>query len=406
MKVLHVLPFPGVGGTEIATRRIADGLRVRGVESRAVLLQPTGDQIAYLADAGIPFTVPGIRPEPSYRSVIRFLIDSHAMARACREVDLIHCADVQGAYYLAVAGRLAGRPVLSHVRNRHADVSRRDLPFINATTHFAFVSRSTREQFALKVSDARAAIVYDGVRLPSEAELVPRVETAAAVRAELGLPPDAVIAAMFARVNPQKDYETLVRAACALHCTHPKLHFLVVGDRSEIALNRRHYEHVRSLINAGGVGDRFVFTGFRSDIQRLMLASDLCLLATNFEGLPLVLLEAMALARPCIATAVDGIPEVVDHNVTGLLHRHRDASDLAQGIARLVDDPNLARRIGDAARKHVQQRFSHECFSGRILHLYNRILYNHSRKQYITKARPGTAFSGHSSLPPFDKEIH
>jgi hypothetical protein len=114
-----VLPFPGVGGTEIATRRIIDAVLPFGVENSALLLRPTEEQAAYLRAAGVPIVIPRVVPEPSFRRALRFMFDSHTLARAFMDVDLIHCADVPGAYYAAVAGRLAGVPVLAHVRNRH-----------------------------------------------------------------------------------------------------------------------------------------------------------------------------------------------------------------------------------------------------------------------------------------------
>lgn len=373
IRVLHVLPFPGVGGTEIATRRIADGVRGFGVESRALLLRPTDPQTSYLREAGIPCTVAQPRPEPSFRRGARFLRESWGLARACRDVDLVHCADIPAAYHVAVAGRLAGVPVLCHVRNRHPVLSRRDRCFINATTHFAFVSRDTRARLSLPVPDARASVVYDGIDVAAEGELAAREATAREVRAELGLPPDTVMAAMFARLAPQKDYETLVRAAVLLRPQERHLRFVVVGDHAGNPENRRHYAHVRQLIAEAGVEDRFLFTGFRKDTRRLMLAADICLLSTHFEGLPLVVLEAMALARPCVATAVDGIPEIVDQGATGLLYDHGDAAALAACLVRLLHEPGLAGAIAARARETVRRRFGRERFAREMYQLYARL---------------------------------
>lgn len=370
MRVLHVLPFPGIGGTEIATRRIAEGLRPFGVESRALLLAPSDVQVSYLHDAGIACVVPQSKPEPSFRNGGRFLLDSWQLARTYKEFDIVHCADVSAAYYAAVAGRLAKIPVVSHVRNRYADLPRRSRFFVNAATHFIFVSKSTRDQFALRVSDSRASVVYDGIAGASDEEIATRGSVVHAVRCELGLPPDAIIAAMFARVNPQKDYRTLARAAALLRNSHPRLRFVIVGDHSEIAMNRSHYQEVRQMIAAAGVSDRFLFTGFRSDIRRIMLASDVCVLSTHFEGLPLVLIEAMSLGRPCVATAVDGVLETVDDGVTGLVHRHGDPAGLASCLVRFLDDPAFADRLGNAARAEACRRFGPERFAHDMFDVY------------------------------------
>ncbi|MBR0651033.1 glycosyltransferase family 4 protein [Roseomonas terrae] len=374
MRVLHVLPYQGVGGTEIAVRRIIDAVRPFGIEGRALLLAPTTELTRYLDEAGIPYDIPDHRPEPSLRGGLRFLVESRRFARRWLQTDVIHCADAQAAYYVATAGRLAGVPVICHVRNRLATMPWRDSVFINRASHFVFVSDSTWRQFGLHVPRRRGSVLYDASAVAEDAVLAGRDTVARAVRAELGLPANARIASMFARVNPQKDYPTLVAAAARLRASHPALRFVVVGDHSNVAMNREHHREVAASIAAAGLADRFIFTGFRSDAQRLMLASDLCVLSTHFEGLPLVVLEAMGLARPCVATAVDGVLEALDHDRTGLVHRHGDAAELATCIARLLDDSELAARLGQAAREEVRRRFGADRFAADLRALYRGLL--------------------------------
>ncbi|HME23401.1 MAG TPA: glycosyltransferase family 4 protein [Acetobacteraceae bacterium] len=374
MKVLHVMPFPGIGGTEVATRRIADAVLPFGVRGTALLLQPTKEQITYFEDAGIPCLTGFRRPEPSFvREAPRFLRDSWAIARACTAFDVVHCADVTAAYRIAVAGRLARRPVLCHVRNRQVELARRSRIFIGLANHFVFVSSNTQKHFPMRFPKMRTSIVYDGVETPPRIGREEREASAAALRAEFGLPADTMIAGMFARVNPQKDYGTLIRAAAILRDQHPRLRFLVVGDNDRVPLNRQHFKHVQELARAAGVLDRFIFTGHRDDVQRLMLAIDICVLCTHFEGLPLVLLEAMAVGLPCVATAVDGIPEALTDGVTGLLHAHGDATGLAAAIVRLVGEDEFAKILALNARGEAERRFGQERFARDMYTLYTRL---------------------------------
>ena len=383
MRVLHVLPYPGVGGTEIATRRVADALRPFGVEAHALLLAPTNEQIDYFHAAGIP-TAPLVdKPVPSVRHGAAFIRDLIRLARERMNVDLIHCADVPAAYVTATAGRLCGVPVLAHVRNRQPKPSLHSRIFVGPASHFAFVSEETRRRFPYRVSKERTSVVYDGVDLPPEADLAERVTTARAVRQALGLADDAQVVAMFARVAPQKDYDTLIRAAALLRDRWPGLRFLIVGDFDTLPEHRRHYAHVRTLLAQAGVEDRFLFTGFRRDTRRLMLATDICVLSTHFEGLPLVILEAMALARPCVATAVDGVPEMIVHGATGLLTRPGDAADLANALARLLGDRDEARRLGANARVMARDRFGHERFARELYELYARLVRRSRRSSLV-----------------------
>lgn len=374
MRVLHVIPFPGIGGTEIATRRIADAVRPFGVESTVMLLAPTEDQLDYFGQAGVACLAEHARPEPSLlRDAPRFLRESRRLADLCAEFDLVHCADVLAAYHMAVAARMARRPVICHVRNRIEKIPLRSRIFIGAANHFTFVSKHTRDHFPMPIARRRTSILYDGVDTSRDSSPEARQAAGAEVRAELGLPADTILAAMFARVNPQKDYETLIRAAAILRDSHPALRFLVVGDKDRVALNRRHFAEVEVALRAAGVADRFVFTGFREDMHRLMLAADISVLCTHFEGLPLVLIEAMAAGCPCVATAVDGIPELFTEPSTGLLHTHQDAEGLATAIARLADDRDMAREMGANARRVAERRFSETRFARDAHALYTAI---------------------------------
>ena len=372
MNVLHVLPFPGIGGTEVATRRVAEAVRPFGVQSAALLLRPAADLQAYLEEGGISCLQDLQRPEPSLvREALSFLRTSHALARTFRAFDLIHCADVSSAYHVAVAGRLAGRPVLCHIRNREARIGPRARIFVGTSSHFVFVSRDTLHRFPMRLRPSRTTVLYDGIDIPPRAGPAERTAAAHAVRSEFGMPKDAVVAAMFARVNPQKDYPTLVRAAALLREAHPALRFLIVGDNERVETNRRHFAEVHDLARRTGVLDRFVFAGFRADVARLMLAADLCVLCTHFEGLPLVLIEAMAAGRPCVATAVDGIPEALTDGVTGLLHKPGDAQSLAAAIASLIAVPVRIAAMGAAARVEAERRFGRDRFARDVCALYD-----------------------------------
>jgi hypothetical protein len=131
--------------------------------------------------------------------------------------------------------------------------------------------------------------------------------TAAEVRREFGLTPNTILAAMFARLARAKDYLTLIDAATLLAPKYSDLRFLIVGDNQGPTCSE-HYREVCDALAKTGVEDRFIFTGLRADATRLMLAVDVCLLSMHTEGLPLVLLEYMAAARPIVATAVGGCP--------------------------------------------------------------------------------------------------
>jgi glycosyltransferase involved in cell wall biosynthesis len=179
---------------------------------------------------------------------------------------------------------------------------------------------------------------------------------------------------MIARVAPAKDFSTLVRSAQSLVRTFPDVLFLIVGDHSMVDLNRRHYAEVRQLISESGLSEYFMFTDHRDDVERLLNAIDIFVLSTKTEGLPLVILEAMAHAKPVVATAVGGVPELVRDKQTGFLHSLGDYEAQANQLSLLVEDKTLRHRLGEAGRALVRSDFSRERFATQVSDLYSTLI--------------------------------
>ncbi len=333
--IAHILPFPELGGTEHATLRIAKAVDRSQFTNVAFHLPEAEPVRALFAEHGVP-GVPYEPAVPSYRSAAAYLRSSLKLARAFKQhkVDLVHCADLLAAHHAALAGRLAGIPVLCHIRSRFDTVSRRDCTFLWPVQRFVFVSRNTREHFACAVRDSRGVVVYDGIDVPLAADARKDRES---VGREFNIPEQAPILGMLARVAPQKDFATLARAAARILQVEPETRFLIAGDYTGPG-NREHYQQVRRDLETCGVAESFIFTGYRQDVPRLLNAIDIFVLSTHKEGLPLVILEAMARAKPVVATAVDGVPEIIQDGETGLLFPHEDHEQLAAHIFGLLRD--------------------------------------------------------------------
>jgi glycosyltransferase involved in cell wall biosynthesis len=317
--------------------------------------------------------------EPSYRHPMRYLRASASLARQLRahQVDLVHFADVLAAHRCSLAAVLAGIPAITQVRNSFPDkVSRRDRTFLAPVRRFVFVSAEAMRSFGMPMRPDRATVLYDGIA-PKE----PDARARTAVRAELGIPATAPVIGMVARVAPQKDYPTLVRAAADLTRTHPDVRFLIVGQYSGIPQYAEHYAMVRRLMEDLGVSRHFVFTDHRDDVDRMIAATDIGVLSTHQEGLPLVILEAMAQSKPFVATNVGGIPEIVRDHQTGLLVPHGDAPALARALRTVLDDPALAARLGQAGKALVETEFSLASFQTRGRELYRSLVGASSDRQ-------------------------
>lgn len=183
------------------------------------------------------------------------------------------------------------------------------------------------------------------------------------VRQELGLHKDIPVVGVVARLHPQKGHRFLIKAATQIVTEHPQVKFVLVGDgvlRSEL----------ENRVDRDGLKDHFLFLGFRRDVHRIMRAFDLFVLPSLYEGLPNVVLEAMAVGLPVVATAVDGTPELVVDGETGYLVPPADPQALAERICALLYDRRRATDFGSQGRRRVEANFSLEKQVQRFQNLY------------------------------------
>lgn len=371
-RIAHVVPWSTIGGTETATLRVAQAARDRGFHNTVFCLEGQTSVSELFGDHG--FGVHLYSPvEPSARHFPNFARNSRKISRQMKqvEVDLVHCADILAAYHAALGGRMAGVRVLTHVRNRYSELSRRQKAFLAPVQRYAFVSRDSWSKFAKAVPDHRGVVVYDGID-----GFQPRghQEARQDVRRELGISAEASVLGMVARVAPQKDFETLISAAAEVVRACPNAVFLMVGEYSTQPSYRSYYRKIAADLEARGLTENFVFTDFRSDVARMVATMDIFVLSTHAEGLPLVILEAMAAGKAVVATAVDGIPEIVKDGETGFLCGHGDHRGLANSLLTLLRDPCRTERFGQSGRSRVERHFTAEAFGDNIAALYRETL--------------------------------
>jgi glycosyltransferase involved in cell wall biosynthesis len=365
------MPWPNVGGTEHAQARLARAVEGPDFSSIAFCLPDSHAVGALFEQGGIP-VVSYESAEQSFRHPRAYLRASIALARKLKaeRIQLVHFADVIAAHRGSLAALLAGIPSITQVRNAFPEeVSRRDRVFLAPVRHFAFVSADAWRVFGYPVKDARGSVLYDGID-PEPVDLRAR----ARVREELGIAPSTRLVGMVARVSAQKDYPTLVSAAQEVIAHHPEAHFIVVGQYSGVPVYAEHHAMAMRLIDERGLTRHFTFTDHRDDVSRVISAMDVCVLSTHQEGLPLVILEAMAQSKPFIGTRVGGIPEIVRDGETGLLVPHADVPALANAIGRVLDDDMLAARLGAGGLRLVRGEFSMAQFQERSRALYRAVL--------------------------------
>jgi glycosyltransferase involved in cell wall biosynthesis len=228
--------------------------------------------------------------------------------------------------------------------------------YLAVSDHVAARLCQTYGLSATKVCVVHNSVFPAAFKRPANAELRAKLTGATARPIVLSL----------ARLDKQKGHCYLLEAAVLV----PEALFVLAGDGPERPA-------LEAQARALGLNGRVAFLGYREDVCDLLASCDLFVLPSLFEGLPLSVLEAMAAAKPVVATAIGGTDEAVVHGETGLLVPPADSAALAGAIRTALSEPILSRRLGAAGRARVREEFSAETMVRRITEIYDELLDSH-----------------------------
>ncbi len=310
----------------------------------------------------------------THKALLPFEVLRLAAWLLAKRVEVVNTHSSNDGWLAGVAARLALRPIL--IRSRHIEVDYpnrfwsglgfRFLPHHVLTTSRRIADRLVEE---LNVPAGKVDCVPTGVDLERfRSDLVGRL------RHEMGLGPEVALVGMISVLRSWKGHATFLEAAKEILARVPgRAHFIIAGDgpgRAELAgqVAREPWRDAVTLI------------GHRDDVPNLLASLDVLVLPSYaHEGIPQIILQAQAMGRAVVATAVGGIPEVVEDGVSGLLVPPRDAAALAEKITLLLNDSTLRKSLGAAGRAQVEKEFSLDRMGDRLLALY----------EYVEQSRKG-----------------
>lgn len=359
MKIIHLVIGGEIAGGQLVALQLARAARDRGDEVQFVVPSP-GPFVERLESEGFRF-----HRVPLKRTFD--LLASRRLRRLLGNRTVLHT-------HTLVAGNVLGTlaapgPVIRHlhIENHFRPITRPPLRRLdNATARrcarLVAVSEDTRRAYERQgYPQGAIEVVYNGVELDGAGP-------PPGLRAELAIPADAPVVIEIARLCDVKGQRELIQALPLL----PGVHALLLGkDLEQGGAFQLDLEREAAQL---GVGDRVVFAGHRDDARAALAEADLLVLPSWTEGLPGVVLEAMAQGRAVVATPVGGTPEIVAEGETGLLVPPRDPRALADAVARLLADPELRRRMGAAGRTRVAERFTVGAMTKRMLAIYDEVM--------------------------------
>jgi len=367
IKVLEVIRQGQIGGGESHVLDLVDGFDKSVVEP-VVLSFTDGHMIEKLQHWGIKCHV--IETERAFDPLVFGKITDLVKEE---EIELLHAHGSRAASNLLWTQKQTGLPMVYTVHgwSFHQDQSslvqkaraKSEELICNQCRQVICVSESNREtgeeMFGLK----NAVVIENGINL----HRFDRNGQYHDVRQRLGLEADDYVAALIARMTIQKNPIIFAKAVMQANMQNPKIKGLMIGDGDMKG-------EVKDFIRDNRLFRIIRQVPFRTDVPDVLNAIDLYCLPSLWEGLSIALLEAMAMAKPIVATPTDGTKEVIKDGENGLLVDFDNVDQLAEAMLHLYDHPEEARRYGDAAYSVIEERFNSLRVSEAVTRIYQQIL--------------------------------
>ena len=303
---------------------------------------------------------------PSYVPLLAWLI-------LTRRYDVVHCHLLAANVIAKPLAALLGVPVRinhDHCNDKLAD-PRRWVPAADTwtnrfSTHVCAVSESTRQFLVAHegMAEARTTTIHNGIDL---ADFQPRPERRAEARKRLGVADDEFVIAGIGRLSYQKNFALFIEVAAEVVKRYPRACFVIAGTGEDEAALRAQAAALR-------LGGRLRFLGYVAEMAALYPALDMLLLTSRYEGLPITILEAMAVGIPIVASRLDGVQEVLTDGEDCALVTPGEREHFAARVSELIGQPALAQRHADAALEKVRARFSAEAMTRAVEAIYLKYL--------------------------------
>ncbi len=363
VRVLHVINGEHYAGAERVQDLLANGLREHGFEVGFACIKP--DKFPALRQSG---------DAPLYEVPMRNRFDLAAVWKLVRIVrreryELIHSHTARSALIASLVSKITGVPLAHHVHSPTArDSARRGRDRINALVERLCLSRASA---LVAVSNSLAGHVRERGFADEDVAVVPNGVPCRRPVAPRDPQMTEWTLGTVALFRPRKGIEVLLQSLAILRSQGVPVRLRAVGRFEE----PEYEQQIKQLVDELGLTDAIDWTGFTQDVDAELAEMDICVLPSLFgEGLPMVVLEAMAAGVPVVATRVEGTPEAIRDGRDGLIAEPNDAEDLAATIARVIDGHVDWQALRQSALDRHAERFSEQSMAAGVADVYRRVL--------------------------------
>jgi len=370
MSVLQLIDDASLGGGQMHVLLLCKYLHRENIEV-AIATEATGwlvDQAQILDIATYAIAISNKITWQSFQNIYQLL--------KSQKFDVIHThGGTAGFWGRLVAASLQNKPKIIHTYHglhylntaqtkspqqkiKTAIFQKIDQLLLQITDQIICVCRSDYEKaIAAKVaSPSKTSIVYNGIEIDRFSHPLNK-ETA---RKKFDIAPTDFIFGNVGRLHEQKGHKYLLQA------------FANVADRSRLVIigDGDLKDELIQLADNLQISDRVLFLGARSDVHEFLSAIDVFVMPSLWEGQPIALLEALAIGKPCIATSVDGIPEVITNGVNGYLVKPKDIAGLTQSMSEVIDNPDCLKKFAKAGVNTITEKFLAQNMAKAIADIY------------------------------------
>jgi glycosyltransferase involved in cell wall biosynthesis len=301
---------------------------------------------------------------PWVQRVVRLLKDER--------IDLVHHNNsLSSNRATVIAAWLTNVPQVCHVRGL-SEYSWVERCLVRSVDAFIYISEAVAELYgSLGVPQNKGHVIYNPVNVGAFESVNP----GDVLRSEFGLDNQTHLISNVGRLDWWKGHDYFLQAMAKVVQSYPNTKALIVGTPDMRHSSQAYYQRLQKLVTDLRLSEHVVFTGFRTDIPDIMAASDIVVhSASEPEPFGRVIVEAMASARPVIATAAGGVLEIIEDQVDGLLVPPQDDATMAEAIEHLLQNKGEAEVMGQRARQSVKKRFSVARHTAAVQELYQKIL--------------------------------
>jgi glycosyltransferase involved in cell wall biosynthesis len=369
-KKIRLLKFVSdfnIGGTERQVLALAREFHPSRLELHLGCLRRRGELLEEIQAAGIPlneYRIPRLHSFTTMRQQLKF---ARYLKKEC--IDIVHAYGFYAITFAVPAARFAGVPaIVASIRDIGDHLTPMKRRVQREICRMADCVLANAEAVRQNLLDSgyngeKIAVIRNGISLTRYLKR----GSSNRLRNELAVPADAPLVAVLSRLRPLKGIEYFLQAAAILGPRFPHARFLLIGDGP-------YREKLEQYVAQLELGRRVIFMGFRLEVPKLLSEITISVLPSLSEGLSNALLESMAAGIPVVATRVGGNPELIEDGTTGLLVPPRDPQALAGAMSLLLGNPDLAERMGAAARQRVAERFPMQLAIRTTERLYQRLL--------------------------------